>query len=316
MPALRTDASGCGSSGVWATPTTTEAKSDTLQDRAARGRQVMLCHEVRQSWPTATAGDATSARNATSGRSNPNSMHHAGTTLTDAVVPPRARAGNWPTPSAAVRNDSESVETFHARRILLKEKHHNGNGAGEPLEIAAKRAWPTPSANEDAAGTPDSGGPHGLDGGADARAMLGSDKPVGALNPDWVEALMGWPLGWSRREPLPELVWPATGGGWPNAPNNIRNWPTPTVSSTIEQTPESWDARAVAKAAANPNLNELQRSLSTEAKRNWPAPPGAAQHPWEPPRVGVGIKDRAKRLKAIGNGQVPLTVVLAWRILS
>ena len=40
----------------WPTATTTEAKSDTLQDRAARGKQVMLCHAVRQ-WPTPTANE-------------------------------------------------------------------------------------------------------------------------------------------------------------------------------------------------------------------------------------------------------------------
>lgn len=27
----------------------------------------------------------------------------------------------------------------------------------------------------------------------------------GSLNPDWVEWLMGWPIGWTRLEPLPEL---------------------------------------------------------------------------------------------------------------
>ena len=40
----------------WPTATTTEAKSDTRQDRAARGKQVMLCHAVRQ-WPTPTANE-------------------------------------------------------------------------------------------------------------------------------------------------------------------------------------------------------------------------------------------------------------------
>lgn len=34
------------------------------------------------------------------------------------------------------------------------------------------------------------------------------------------------------------------------------------------------------------------------------------------PRVGVAIPDRAKRLKAIGNGQVPLCVAVAWLMLS
>lgn len=29
----------------------------------------------------------------------------------------------------------------------------------------------------------------------------------GQLNPDWVEWLMGWPIGWTRITPLKELDW-------------------------------------------------------------------------------------------------------------
>ena len=38
---------------------------------------------------------------------------------------------------------------------------------------------------------------------------------------------------------------------------------------------------------------------------------------WEDgtPRVAVGVKHRAPRLKAIGNGQVPLCATTAWRLL-
>jgi len=34
------------------------------------------------------------------------------------------------------------------------------------------------------------------------------------------------------------------------------------------------------------------------------------------PRISVGIPDRVNRLKAIGNGQVPLCAATAWRILN
>jgi len=33
-------------------------------------------------------------------------------------------------------------------------------------------------------------------------------------------------------------------------------------------------------------------------------------------RVANGVADRSKRLKAIGNGQVPLVAATAWRILG
>ena len=34
------------------------------------------------------------------------------------------------------------------------------------------------------------------------------------------------------------------------------------------------------------------------------------------PRVSNGVKDRVSRLRALGNGQVPLCAVLAWEILN
>ncbi|MGB8343987.1 MAG: hypothetical protein WCD86_03830 [Ktedonobacteraceae bacterium] len=38
----------------------------------------------------------------------------------------------------------------------------------------------------------------------------------------------------------------------------------------------------------------------------WPALPGEPQHEWEPPRTAVERdRDRAKRLKALGNAVVP-----------
>ena len=75
-------------------------------------------------------------------------MTRNGTAFRLPPLAPRTSAtgsGSWPTPSAAVRNLSEDPEVFLARREVLKERHHNGNGAGMPLEIAVK-LWPTPRA--------------------------------------------------------------------------------------------------------------------------------------------------------------------------
>ena len=54
------------------------------------------------------------------------------------------------------------------------------------------RMWPTPTANEDAAGTPN----------GKMQRMLGNHPDVrntgaGTLNPQWVEWLMGYPEGWT-----------------------------------------------------------------------------------------------------------------------
>lgn len=157
----------------------------------------------------------------------------------------------WPT--AAANIFCQTPETFDDRRERLKAKHHNGNGAGKILAVEVKR-WPTAMAGDaksagsrnlpgsaahpgtsltdairadrvkperwpTASASTDNGGPHGLDGGARSRAMLEaagvSTKINATLNPDWVEPFMGWPLGWTRPEPLENLVWPAAAGEWP-----------------------------------------------------------------------------------------------------
>jgi hypothetical protein len=67
---------------------------------------------------------------------------------------------------------------------------------------AAPAMWNTPQANEDAAGTPE----------GDMQKMLGNNPLIrgvckdhwkrGTLNPEWVEWLMGWPIGWTDLKPL------------------------------------------------------------------------------------------------------------------
>lgn len=80
----------------------------------------------------------------------------------------------------------------------------------------------------------------------------------GSLNADWVEWLMGWPIGWTRQEPLGEQA-----------------------------------------------LLDWQRGMS---EGTW-----WLSEPIGIPRIVRGQPHRAKRLKAIGNGQVPLC---AWAAFS
>lgn len=79
------------------------------------------------------------------------------------------------------------------------------------------------------------------------------NKTEGQLNADWVELLMGLPIGW-------------------------------TDINVAKEDIESW--------------------------QGWPAAINVEQYAYEPPRVIVGPKNRAKRLKALGNGCVPQQVYL------
>ena len=109
----------------------------------------------------------------------------------------------WPTPSACVANLGEGTETWLERRERVKKTAQNGNGMGMPLTIAVK-LWPTPTRV-----TATGGAALCKWGGSGARAklhtMVTPEELNGALNPTWVEWLMGFPLGWTDLEPSETL---------------------------------------------------------------------------------------------------------------
>lgn len=53
-------------------------------------------------------------------------------------------------------------------------------------------------------------------------------------------------------------------------------------------------------------MNPLDALINFISSYPQPALMGQEQHAWEPPRVATGVKDRAKRLKALGNAVDPL----------
>lgn len=190
----------------------------------------------------------------------------------------------WPTPNCP--NGGRSVK--HVTDWRGKSAYHNGKKVQVGLEAAVKM-WPTPKAS--AAGpdfakmdrsatgisletavammpTPTVHGNYNRKGASEtsgdglatvvakystpcAQEMRQGEQPGGQLNPDWVEWLMGWPVGWSNLGPLDT----ADIASWENEPQGV-------------------------------------------------------------PRVASGVKARACRLKAIGNGQVPAVAALAWSILT
>jgi len=168
--------SGIGSSslgGAWPTPRAEERQQYNSADPGmALSRAVLF-------WPTPTASDANSAGSADY---STESGRHTGTTLTDAI------RKLWATPTAQITNEAEDVTAWHARRDRVKATGINGNGMGEPLTIQARSFRPAPATS--------TGGPNG-------------SPPALVLNPQFVEALMGYPVGWTvstGSEPL-ETPW-------------------------------------------------------------------------------------------------------------
>jgi len=132
----------------------------------------------------------------------------------------------WPTPTASNPNEQERLASWTARRRRERAKGRNGNGMGTPLGVAV-RLWPTPTASDGtsgpgqaptAEGSPDLrttvtgwATPKPADGDGRDSAKHGrggrrdlADPAPSALNPAWVEALMGFPRGWTAiAGPLP-----------------------------------------------------------------------------------------------------------------
>jgi len=136
-------------------------------------------------------------------------------------------AGLWPTPnvpnggrSCAHVTDWRGTDgrtAYHnGKKVQVglehAEKHwptptvsgnHNRKGAsaksGDGLSTAVK-TWPTPTVNDSKNCTlPPSQVKHDNIPGA---LLRDGEKAGGALNPTWVEWLMGWPLGWTDLKPL------------------------------------------------------------------------------------------------------------------
>ena len=122
--------------------------------------------------PTPTATDSKGSRRATARRDGWKS--NSGTTLTDFVT-------LYPTPTATDYGSNKSPSKGAARRMSLGT-------------MARKNEWPTPKASD----WKRQGSPAELRRNSpDLPAVAG-----GKLNPQWVEWLMGVPVGWTDSRPL------------------------------------------------------------------------------------------------------------------
>jgi hypothetical protein len=98
-------------------------------------------------------------------------------------------SGLWPTPRSCSAMAAGNIQN------RVNDKFPN-------LEsVVARTMWPTPTANEDAAGTP-AGKMQGMLGNhPDIRGTTQEEWSRGSLNPTWVEWLMGFPTGWTDLKP-------------------------------------------------------------------------------------------------------------------
>jgi hypothetical protein len=182
-------------------------------------------------WPTPVVGDAKNTANATATRHNPDSKHHAGTTLVDAAV-----LAGWPTPVANPANGEPEDFLRRKRESVARTGRSMGISLTDLQMVAKVAGWPTPNCNErgpESQASKDRRGSGGIDlqsaaklagwGSPQASDHKGSSKPgqrvgqlsehallagttspssraatekPGALNPALARWLMGFPPAW------------------------------------------------------------------------------------------------------------------------
>lgn len=260
-------------------------------------------------------------------------------------------SGSWPTPRANKIGGYSSPEFSPTLEQAVKmwptptvdaanERRTKYAQGGTSLSLAAKM-WSTPRQFMHKDTTTDRG-----------KGNLG-EVVGGKLNPTWVEWLMNWPLGWTSLESLPKdyfndwerrtqtsaadvrgrdmrIVW------WDNDPSETPQRREPTQQQSRQHT-DSLSGVPQERAPESRNMGQGDGSTS-ELRDMWGGISTRAQsqegqgalresrvlagegeascHETLVPRIATGVKNRADRLKAIGNGQVPAVVRAAWRLLS
>jgi len=141
-------------------------------------------------------------------------VSHSGTSLIDMVrlwPTPLVSTGGPHKPEKNGPNLSGAVKTEAMRRNGLLNSDSNSTATSDgatPSDSASRSAtdatmWPTPSANEDAAGKPGGKMQKMLGNHPEVRGLQGQGKTSttgslhGLLNPQWVDLLMGFPPGWT-----------------------------------------------------------------------------------------------------------------------
>ena len=157
------------------------------------------------------------------------------------------------------------------------DQGHLKRPSGQPMQIRLQdqvreerlhpqpQKWPTPTANEDAAGRPTGKMQKMLGNHPDVRGMGG-----GTLNPTWVEWLMGYPKGWTDLN-LSVTPWFPPSPTTSDSASSNHIWPTPMARS--HSTPRL--PKTMAKTGRNPLTNSLEDAVQyreIEKRKKWPTP--------------------------------------------
>ena len=202
----------------------------------------------------------------------------------------------WPTPNISDKNNGSQHD---------EGRHY--------LRWEAVKFWPTPRQFMYKDSTTDRN-----------KGNIG-EKVGGQLNPDWVEQLMNFPEGWTNLDVDEPKEWQ----GWPALLGQDILWATPNCMDTLpSRSYEAMKKQALNGARKNrsrpgnlreqidPEMCKAYEDASHENGGNVKAIEVHSQYPYEHPRTTTGCKDRAKRLKALGNAVVPAQAYPFFRAIA
>ena len=189
------------------------------------------------------------------------------------------------------------------RPVQIREDVEKGHKCNleEVVALAEQNMWPTPTANEDAAGTPDGKMQWMLTQAA--KSSCTTRKEYEQQKWQTPTAMEGADCG-SKWEALAKLD---KGGRIQRQMATRQTVETQTTErAQLNPTWVEWLMGWPIGWTSMDAIEELDW-------RDWETDPADEG---EVPRVATGIKHRVGRLKAIGNGQVPQVAAMAWNILN
>ena len=183
-------------------------KKEVISHRGEYSARLKLVRPINEneslSWPTARNSDAEGGRIETemSEKGFRSKRHKSdqyfGAKLRDAVETHEEK--NWPTPTLAESSGGK-------RTKQIKEGKWHNIQLREAIDLENEKNWPTPKSRDwkGGMGTSKERQKHDLDKivhlpntQQDQEKSSTSGKSQGRLNPNWVEQLMGLPVGWTQ----------------------------------------------------------------------------------------------------------------------
>lgn len=330
MPVRLTEENG---SGFWPTPTVDDSSNVTRKS----GQYQSLTRTVQ--WQTPTADDAL---NRVNGKINSRGEPKLS-----------AQVLMFPTPTSSMMTMGDMEQARFAGNDPRRPSYPTPQARDyfpphKPDYIAAKKAQGHGMSNlNDFVATPPAR--DWRSGKASQETMDKNSRPLseqigGSLNPPWVEWLMNWPIGWTYLEPLRKdhfddwkfrtqgstktfssdsmccVWWRADPSETPYRPQSNEQR-SRECADTLSSVPQSGthESRGLGEEEnGSKELRDLRFNISTkEASGQIMQEPALPENEGEIiRRTAVGINHRVDRLKAIGNGQVPAVVRLAWETLT